>query len=171
MRHVEIAWNPNPHWTDESRQLRETFPDLDLGVASVCGLEGVRDAVDAGFNYVVSPVLDVKLVAEATASKVAMVPGVMSPTEVHQAQGLGCPLVKLFPASALGPAYWRRLSAPLGPLPFCVAAGGLGVEDVIPWLESGVDAVALGASLDHPSAWSELGRLVQTLERLHQRLH
>jgi 2-dehydro-3-deoxyphosphogluconate aldolase/(4S)-4-hydroxy-2-oxoglutarate aldolase len=59
----------------------------------------------------------------------------------------GAAAVKLFPASALGPGYWRSLAGPLGPLPFCIAAGGLRADDVPAWLAAGVDAVALGNSL------------------------
>jgi 2-dehydro-3-deoxyphosphogluconate aldolase/(4S)-4-hydroxy-2-oxoglutarate aldolase len=82
-----------------------------------------------------------------------LVPGVYSPTEVDRARQLGSAIVKLFPASSLGPGYWRRLREPLGePLPFCIAAGGLQIDDVRPWLAAGVDAVALGSSLITPSS-------------------
>ncbi len=73
----------------------------------------------------------------------------MTPSEVHRARNWGCPIVKLFPAVTVGIGYWRRLAAPLGsPMPFCVAAGGLAPADVIPWLEAGVNAAALGSALD-----------------------
>jgi len=95
----------------------------------------------------VSPVFAPEL-CHAAGRDLVLVPGVMTPTEIWRARALGCRLVKLFPAAMLGPHYWRRLSAPLGaPLPFCIAAGGLGVADVLPWRAAGVDAVALGASL------------------------
>jgi 2-dehydro-3-deoxyphosphogluconate aldolase/(4S)-4-hydroxy-2-oxoglutarate aldolase len=56
--------------------------------------------------------------------------------------------VKLFPAVSVGIDHWRRLREPLGtPLPFCIAAGGLGPADVASWLAAGVDAVALGSAL------------------------
>jgi len=74
---------------------------------------------------------------------------------VHRARCWGSRMVKLFPAAPLGPQYWRRLRDPLGePMPFCIAAGGLGPGDVLPWLAAGVDAVALGSSLP-----GEAGRL------------
>jgi 2-dehydro-3-deoxyphosphogluconate aldolase/(4S)-4-hydroxy-2-oxoglutarate aldolase len=66
---------------------------------------------------------------------------------VDAAVRYGCGAVKLYPASALGCGYWPSLQGPLGPLPFCIAAGGLRCGDVLPWLEAGVDAVALGHGL------------------------
>jgi hypothetical protein len=62
--------------------------------------------------------------------------------------------------------HWRRLREPLGrPLPFCIAAGGLQRQDVLPWLEAGVDAVALGSGLgamEDAATWQELLATVPT---------
>jgi len=147
VRHIEIAWQAGSAWIDESAALIEAFPKLLLGAASLHSLEGLEAARQAGFGYGVSPILDQELWRRA-GDDLVLVPGVMTPSEVHQARGWGCRLVKLFPAASLGPGYWRRLAAPLGePLPFCIAAGGLAPQDVPQWLAAGVDAVALGSAL------------------------
>ena len=160
LRHVEIAWQPQPHWTEQMGELIRRFPALELGAASVCSPQGVVEAAAAGCRYAVSPVLDPALLEEAARRDVVLVPGVMSPSEVHQARRLDCPIVKLFPAVSVGIAHWRRLREPLGsPLPFCIAAGGLTPADVRPWLEAGVDAVALGSGLgglEEADSWREL---------------
>jgi len=102
-------------------------------------------------SYGVSPILDAAMVRLAAQLQFTLVPGVFSPTEVDRARRWGCPIVKLFPAASLGPGYWRRLREPLGePLPFCIAAGGLQIDDVLAWLAAGVDAVAIGSSLITP---------------------
>lgn len=152
LRHVEIAWQSGERWIGECRELIAAFPDLLLGAASIHSLEGLEAARRAGFTYAVSPLLDAGLLRQA-GHDLVLVPGVMTPSEVGQARALGCRLVKLFPAATVGPGHWRRLAAPLGdPLPFCIAAGGLGPADVIPWLQGGVDAVALGSSLSAAAA-------------------
>ncbi|MCS5697937.1 bifunctional 4-hydroxy-2-oxoglutarate aldolase/2-dehydro-3-deoxy-phosphogluconate aldolase [Cyanobium sp. FGCU-52] len=146
--HVEIAWQPGEGWITGCRGLREAFPGLRLGAASIRTAEAVDAAAEAGFGYAVSPVADRSLLERAAQRDLALVPGVMSPSEVHAAMAWGCPIVKLFPAAPLGAAYWRRLREPLGgALPFCIAAGGLTAGDVDSWLEAGVDAVALGSGL------------------------
>ncbi|MBM5823589.1 MAG: bifunctional 4-hydroxy-2-oxoglutarate aldolase/2-dehydro-3-deoxy-phosphogluconate aldolase [Cyanobacteria bacterium K_Offshore_surface_m2_011] len=148
VRHVEIAWGTSPGWIPDCRHLIEAFPDLHLGAASICTPAALAAALEAGFSYGVSPVLEAELLDTASMARFALVPGVMTPTEVNRARSLGCPIVKLFPAASFGIGHWRRLRDPLGPpLPFCIAAGGLGPGDVRPWLEAGVDAVALGSSL------------------------
>ncbi|MFM7085884.1 MAG: bifunctional 4-hydroxy-2-oxoglutarate aldolase/2-dehydro-3-deoxy-phosphogluconate aldolase [Cyanobium sp.] len=158
--HVEIAWQPLPGWAEQMAELVRCFPALELGAASVCEAQGVIDAAAAGCRYAVSPVLDPQLQQQAAALDLLLVPGVMSPSEVHQARRLGCNIVKLFPAVSVGVEHWRRLREPLGtPLPFCIAAGGLKPTDVLPWLEAGVDAVALGSrlgELEEPGPWPAL---------------
>jgi len=158
--HVEIAWQALAAWADQMAELVRRFPDLELGAASVSSPQGLLAAAAAGCRYAVSPVLEASLQQQASALDLVLVPGVMSPSEVHQARGLGCRLVKLFPAVSVGRDHWRRLREPLGaPLPFCIAAGGLQHSDVLPWLAAGVDAVALGSglgSLEDGATWREL---------------
>jgi 2-dehydro-3-deoxyphosphogluconate aldolase/(4S)-4-hydroxy-2-oxoglutarate aldolase len=157
--HVEIAWQPVQGWAEQMGELVRRFPALELGVASVCATQGVIDAASAGCRYAVSPVLDGDLQQQASSLDLVLVPGVMSPSEVHQARRLSCSIVKLFPAVSVGREHWRRLREPLGaPLPFCIAAGGLRPDDVGPWLAAGVDAVALGSGLGdlEASGWREL---------------
>jgi 2-dehydro-3-deoxyphosphogluconate aldolase/(4S)-4-hydroxy-2-oxoglutarate aldolase len=149
--HVELAWRSGSRWVGECRQLKDQFPLLRLGAASLCSAAALEGAAAAGLSYGVSPILDAAMVRLAAQLQFTLVPGVFSPTEVDRARRWGCPIVKLFPAASLGPGYWRRLRQPLGePLPFCIAAGGLQIDDVLAWLAAGVDAVALGSSLITP---------------------
>jgi 2-dehydro-3-deoxyphosphogluconate aldolase/(4S)-4-hydroxy-2-oxoglutarate aldolase len=146
LQHVEIAWRPTPGWTEQCRELIAAFPALRFGAASIVSGAAVAAASQAGFGYALAPVLEPSLLRQAHDLGLTLVPGVMTPTEIQRAMALGCRLVKLFPASSLGPLYWSGLRGPLGgTLPFCIAAGGLRPADVLPWLQAGVDAVALGA--------------------------
>lgn len=175
LEHVEIAVQASEAWVVMVRELRAAFPALRLGAASVCDGSGLQAALAAGLRYAVSPILDPALQHTAQAAAITLVPGVFSPTEIALAQRCGAPAVKLFPAAALGPTYWRSLAGPLGPLPFCIAAGGLAAGDVLPWLTAGVDAVALGNSLfdDAPASGvnpAAIARLKPDLAALLTRL-
>lgn len=176
---MEFAWQPGAEWTTQCRELIGAFPSLRFGAASIVNAEAVAAAAEAGFRYALSPILERSLLQEADVLGLTLVPGVMTPTEIQRAVALGCRLVKLFPAAALGAAYWAGVREPLGgTLPFCIAAGGLRPADVLPWLEAGVDAVALGARRFAGSAESDGGeghangderlasRLIRVLERL-----
>jgi 2-dehydro-3-deoxyphosphogluconate aldolase / (4S)-4-hydroxy-2-oxoglutarate aldolase len=188
--HVELAVEASRAWSEGCLSLAAAFPALHLGAASVTTPDQLEAGAAGGLAYAVSPIFDPQLLQRAGQLGLTLVPGVHSPTEVHQAQRLGCPIVKLFPARPLGPTYWASLAGPLGPLPFCIAAGGLACADVLPWLQQGVDAVALGGRLfvaplapgQEPGAAPldqdpehldpQLAGLVRQLAgRTHQRLH
>ena len=145
--HVELAVQLSAQWVDMVRRLRGDFPGLRLGAASVRCADGLEASLAAGLGYAVSPILDRALLQQAAAASITLVPGVFSPTEIVAALNWGAPAVKLFPAAVLGPAYWSALAGPLGPLPFCIAAGGLSAATAPSWFTAGVDAVALGGSL------------------------
>ncbi|MCX5942612.1 MAG: bifunctional 4-hydroxy-2-oxoglutarate aldolase/2-dehydro-3-deoxy-phosphogluconate aldolase, partial [Cyanobacteria bacterium] len=123
--HVELAVEASRAWSEGCLSLAAAFPALHLGAASVTTPEQLEAGAAGGLAYAVSPIFDPQLLQRAGQLGLTLVPGVHSPTEVHQAQRLGCPIVKLFPARPLGPTYWASLAGPLGPLPFCIAAGGL----------------------------------------------
>lgn len=156
VRHVEIAWSDHRHWPAQCSALIERFPGVWFGAASIVSSQALRAVAESSLSFAVSPVLDPDLLEQAARLGITLVPGVLTPSEVHHARRLGCSMVKLFPASAVGSGYWQRLHAPLGALPFCIAAGGLAADDVDEWLAAGVDAVALGASLVGDQAWSRL---------------
>ena len=163
LRHLEVAWLDQPGWMGFMQRVQDHCPGLNLGAASVTGLKAINDLSRLDLSYAMAPCWCPELVEQARGLGVLLVPGVFSPTEVHQAMRFGCRVVKLFPAANLGPGYWSRLQAPLGPLPFVIAAGGLGVSDLSEWLEAGHGAVALGRRVvGSPPAFQSL------LDWLHQ---
>lgn len=144
LQHLEVAWVDSPDWQGFVRSVQQVCPDLHLGAASLTRREALEDAQACGLAFGMSPCFDTELLSFARGMGLLLVPGVFSPTELLQAIHQGCRLVKLFPAVQLGVGYINSLQGPLGPLPQVIAAGGLGVHDLEPWLEAGHAAVALG---------------------------
>ena len=142
--HLEVAWVRSPGWVPFVRRVQEICPHLKVGAASLTQLEALEDVQSCGLTFGMSPCLDLALLSCARRLGLLLVPGVLTPTEMHQAIQSGCGLVKLFPAVQLGVDYLQALKGPLGPLPGVIAAGGLGVEDLQPWLKAGYAAIALG---------------------------
>jgi 2-dehydro-3-deoxyphosphogluconate aldolase/(4S)-4-hydroxy-2-oxoglutarate aldolase len=124
--------------------LRRQLPDsVAMGAGTVLSLDDAKAAVDAGAAFLVSPVLDVELVGS---SPVPFYPGTRTPTEIFQAHRAGSPLVKLFPASGLGPAFLRDVRGPLPDIGI-MPTGGIKVEHVADWLMAGAKAVGIGSPL------------------------
>ena len=147
VQHVEIAWIEHPRWCDLVMAARSRHLHLSLGAASITQLSALQQVTELGFSYAMSPLLDSGLQQRAKQLDFLLVPGVMTPSEIRHACDLGCRLVKLFPASVLGHSFYRQIAAPMGNLPFMIAAGGLRAGDLYSWLEAGYDAIALGRTV------------------------
>src|SRR3954464_15823787 len=70
-------------------------PRLLIGAGTVLTPDQARAAVRAGARFLVSPVLDVDVIAEANKLGSIVLPGCASPTELWQAHRAGAPLQKL----------------------------------------------------------------------------
>ncbi len=119
-----------------------------LGVGTCLDVETAREAIARGARYIISPVLDPAVIDAAHAGGAAAIPGVMTPTEAWNAHVAGADLIKLFPASVLGPAGLARVRAPLPQLPFLVT-GGITPTNVGDWLGVGAKALGVGSTLFH----------------------
>ena len=119
---------------------------LVVGGGTVTTPAQVRDVAAAGGRFVVSPGLDTDVVTAALRAELEPLPGVFTGTEVLAATRAGARLLKLFPASPLGPAYLAQLRAPFGATAF-VPTGGITIDGIGAWLHAGAFAVAVGAHL------------------------
>ncbi|MEK6570944.1 MAG: 2-dehydro-3-deoxyphosphogluconate aldolase, partial [Bacteroidota bacterium] len=99
-----------------------------VGVGSVLDPETARAAILAGAEYVVGPVLNEEVIRMAKRYSKVVIPGAFTPTEILRAWEAGADVVKVFPATALGPKYFRDI---LGPLPQVrlTPTGGVTVEN------------------------------------------
>jgi 2-dehydro-3-deoxyphosphogluconate aldolase/(4S)-4-hydroxy-2-oxoglutarate aldolase len=77
---------------------------------------------------------------------VTCLPGAFTPTEMLRAYEAGADLIKLFPATAVGPRYIRDVLAPL-PMLQIVPTGGIGPDNAADYIKAGAVAVAMGSSL------------------------
>jgi 2-dehydro-3-deoxyphosphogluconate aldolase/(4S)-4-hydroxy-2-oxoglutarate aldolase len=147
-KHIELAWNSAPWWAQALAKLQKQWPNLLFGAAGIRAEDQILEIAAFGLKYAMAPIASNSLLNSAREQGITLVPGVFSPTEIHHFAVGG--IVKLFPAAALGPNYWRYLQGPMAPLPFCIAAGGIAPTEVAGWFEAGVQAVALGSSLFDP---------------------
>ncbi|MEW5809146.1 MAG: bifunctional 4-hydroxy-2-oxoglutarate aldolase/2-dehydro-3-deoxy-phosphogluconate aldolase [Actinomycetota bacterium] len=118
----------------------------DIGVGTVTDAGQLATAVDAGAHYVVTPITDVELVEAAHRAGMPIVPGGLTPTELFSAWRAGAAAVKIFPASQVGAGYVKDLRGPF-PAISVIPSGGIGLDDVRPWLDAGAAAVSVGGPL------------------------
>ena len=134
-----------------------------IGVGTVLDAETCRDAVAAGAEFVVSPIMRPEIARAAHAADRAVMLGACTPTEAQLAHEAGADFIKIFPEDSLGPNYIKALRAPLPHLRL-VPTGGVDLNNVADFLKAGCAAVGVGSTLLKANIlsegnWPELTRL------------
>lgn len=143
---IEIT-TTTPDALNAIRDARAAFGDRAMiGVGTVLENITCRGAIDAGAEFVVSPILRTSMVPACHAADVPVMLGAYTPTEAQLAYEAGSDFVKLFPAEGLGPAFVRALRAPLPHLRL-VPTGGVELTNVADFLSAGCAAVGVGSAL------------------------
>lgn len=145
-RLAEIPWTV-PDTASVIARLREAHPQAAIGAGTVLTLDQARDSLAAGASFLVSPVLDEALLRFGAERDVLVLPGGMTPTEIHRAVSWGAAAVKFFPAESAGGAEF--IKAVRGPFPDIniVATGGIRLEHVAGYLNAGCLAVGVGGPM------------------------
>lgn len=136
-----------------------------VGVGTVLDAATARLALEAGAQFVVSPIMRPEIVKAAHAADRPVMLGAFTPTEAQAAHEAGSDFIKIFPSTALGPAYVRAVLAPLPHLRI-IPTGISKTEEVAAFIKAGCVGVGLGALLVPQEAlgqsnWAEFTRLAK----------
>ncbi len=104
--------------------------DIAVGSGTVLTVEQARAALEAGARFIVTPGLDIEVVRYLQACAVSVIPGVLTPSEVQAASGLGLTHVKLFPADAVDATACLRAYAAVYPGVRFMPSGGVRLASV-----------------------------------------
>ncbi len=117
-----------------------------IGVGTVLNAAIGAAAIAAGAEFVVSPVLDTSIIEMTRKLGKVSIPGAFTPSEILTAWSAGADIVKVFPATTMGPQYLKDL---LSPMPFLrmIPTGGVTVQNANEWIKAGAVAVGAGSSL------------------------
>jgi 2-dehydro-3-deoxyphosphogluconate aldolase / (4S)-4-hydroxy-2-oxoglutarate aldolase len=136
-----------PRAVEMIRELAPTLPDgFLLGAGTVIDADTARAVIDAGASFVVGPVFRPDVIAACHERDVPAMPGCFSPTEILTAYQCGADIVKVFPATALGPQYLKDVRAPLPQLKL-MPTGGVTLDNAGDWIRAGAVAVGVGSAL------------------------
>jgi len=155
------------------RKAAATLPeDLVLGMGTALDGRMVDQAVEAGAKFIASPGLSADMVEACRRNNVVSVVGTITPTEIMEALRLGADVLKVFPATSVGPGFFAEV---LGPFPgVCLmAAGGMTLANlkdyvcagakVVTLLANGLDAAAYAAG-DCPAISRAARRWVEAVQ-------
>jgi 2-dehydro-3-deoxyphosphogluconate aldolase/(4S)-4-hydroxy-2-oxoglutarate aldolase len=144
--------------------IRAARPDVLVGAGTVLDAATVDRALDAGAEFIVAPGLNPAVVNRALKRGVAVVPGVVTPSEIEAAMALGLKVLKFFPAEASGgPGYLSAVRATYPNVRF-MPTGGVNLGNLAAYLAlpnviaAGGTWIATADTIRNKN-WAEITRL------------
>jgi 2-dehydro-3-deoxyphosphogluconate aldolase / (4S)-4-hydroxy-2-oxoglutarate aldolase len=146
------------------RDLVKVVPsDVLIGAGTIVDEATADRVIDAGATFVVGPVLNTEIVSLCVKRGVVVMPGCYTPTEIFAGWRAGADIIKVFPATSLGPKYFKDLRGPF-PVIRLMPTGGVTIDNVGEWITAGACAVGIGSDLLDKKAIDE-GRYEVLTER------
>lgn len=120
--------------------------DVVVGAGTVLDAHTAEAVIAAGARFVVTPALRPAVIEVCRRHDVAVIPGCFTPTEILTAWEAGADIVKVFPATALGPAFFTDIRGPL-PEVRLMPTGGVTRDNAGGWIRAGAVAIGVGTAL------------------------
>src|ERR1051325_10631575 len=132
VRAIEVTMTV-PGAVELIRALAPSLPDgFLLGAGTVTDADTARAVIDAGASFVVGPIFRPEVIAACHERDVPAMPGCFTPTEIFAAHHSGADVVKVFPATMLGPQFLKDVRAPL-PQVKLMPTGGVTLDNAGDW--------------------------------------
>jgi 2-dehydro-3-deoxyphosphogluconate aldolase/(4S)-4-hydroxy-2-oxoglutarate aldolase len=143
---IEITMN-TPGVEEMIAHALEKYSDrLNVGAGTVCSPQDLKKALAAGAQFIVTPIINKKVIRACAEQDIPVFPGAYTPTEIYRAWSLGATMVKIYPATALGPEYIKDVKAPLSQIKL-MPTGGVNLANLASFLQAGADGFGIGSQL------------------------
>lgn len=149
---IEVASNSENAFAEIEAIRSLHLGNVPVGAGTVTDMALLQKAETVGAEFVLSPTcMSADMLAYCRRHNIISVPGAFTPSEILQMKDWGADIIKVFPASTLGPDYFKAVMAPLNHLPF-MAVGGINASNAASYFEKGVDYVGIGSGICDRSA-------------------
>jgi len=152
-----------PDCLDHLSTFREKYEgDVMVGCGTIMNVEDAERAVDAGAEFIITPVMLPDVIRWCAERNIVSVPGCQTPTELVSAYRNGAPLQKLFPGVTGGPMWVKAVSSAL-PMLSINPTSGVDLDNAGDYLRMGAASVGLVAPLFDPAAiqngdWDQIAK-------------
>jgi len=142
-----------PDCLDHLSNFRKKYDngDVMVGCGTILSPEDAERAVDAGSEFIITPVMLPDVIEWCAERNIVCVPGCQTPTEMVNAYRHGAPIQKLFPGVAGGPGWVKAVSSAL-PFLSINPTSGVDLDNAGDFLKMGAASVGLVAPLFDPVA-------------------
>lgn len=106
-----------------------------IGAGTVLNADDTEKAINAGAQFIISPCLNMDVIATTKRMGAVSIPGAFTPTEIVNAYNSGGDIIKVFPASG-NINYIKEVRAPLPHIPL-MPTGGINLENITAFHKAG----------------------------------
>ena len=142
----EVALN-SPHALEQITMLRTHFGDrCTVGAGTAITVDRCKAALDAGAQFLLTPGTPLDVFGYCADHDIALLPGVLTPTDVATSLQFGYKTMKLFPAGSMPRHYVKDLQGPFDGTNY-MPIGGVSPANIREFFDAGCISVGLASSL------------------------
>ena len=142
----EVALN-SPDALEQITLLHKTYGSKCLvGAGTAISVECAQTALDAGAQFLLTPGTPLDVFSYCAENDIALLPGVLTPTDVATSLQFGYKTMKLFPAGSMPRHYVKDLQGPFDGTNY-MSIGGVSPANIREFFDAGCISVGLASSL------------------------
>lgn len=142
----EVALNSKDSYEQISILRREFGSDARIGAGTAITVERAKRAMEAGAEFLLTPSTQAEILDYCQCQNIALLPGVLTPSDVAACVSYGFRTMKLFPAGDMPLSYIGSLKGPFDDTDY-VAIGGVDMENIDIFFQKGFIGVGLGSNI------------------------
>lgn len=144
-----------PKGAELIKEIKEAHSNITVGAGTVLTLEQLKECAKNNADFIVSPCLDEEIIRGSKYLDIAIIPGIMTITELNKAYLMGIRFVKVFPGNIVGRDFIKATKSIYSDINI-MSTGGVNALNFSKWLEVGADCFGIGGDLN--KVFSDEGR-------------
>ena len=124
------------------------YEGMMIGIGTVLDAKTTEKYIKAGAEFIISPIVNPDMAAVCRQHDKMWIPGAQTLTEIVSARTAGAEIIKVFPASVLGPGFISSI-LPVVPDLQLMVTGGVepNLASLSAWFKTGIVCAGLGSQL------------------------
>lgn len=146
IKNIEVTSN-SPNYIKTIEYISQNYPNINVGAGTIIRYEQAEESIKAGASFLLSPTkLNPDVIKLCKDNDVISVPSGMTPSEIYEMFEYGADIVKVFPATTIGPKFFKDIQAPLGDLNL-MAVGGININNAKDFLDNKCKYLGIGSGM------------------------